>query len=301
MYAKYFLNTAISSDIVVVAKNIMNDVASILTGTTDLSTLISCKVESSVLVDNVRTAGWTLVEKVGDTKIVLKAPISDRPTSYKYIMFVYAPSNAYITVYAGTNWDATNKVLINSVANVNTSKIFVSTGMMTIIISSSVNHAIIYSQTSGGIYGPTGLSERSRESSWDTVENGFTNFALFDTNSSNTLIYNAYIIEPNSYRPITNSFANSNHNLSTVNGFSGGLYPPSGVVSKGPDLSNVYELVSLNYSFSGVYHLGGSISEKADVWVGPNNVGNHEDQMAVGVDVYVQLGAPAARLMVRYG
>jgi len=300
MYAKYSLNTAVSSDITVISKNIMNDIASILTGTTDLTKLISCNVDSSVLVNDVTPAGWVLVEKVTDSKIILKAPISDKPTTYKYMMFAFAPLTGLV-VYAGTGWDETNKVLINSVANTLTSKINIVVDRMTIFISSSPNHAIMYSQVPVGTYGPVGITERSRESSWDTAENGFTNFALFDTFSLNSLTASTLMLEPNSYKPITNSFANNSHLLSTINGSYTNLYPPKGNVSKGPDFSNVYELVSLNYSLNTAYHLGGSISEKADAWIGPNEVGNHEDQMAVGTDVYVQLGSPAARLMVRYG
>ena len=298
MFARYAFNKNTPLN------DIQADLVSMLTGVTDPGLLVACDSARSEINVTANPAGWEVYDAVAPGKTALRAPISDVPGSYKYLFIDSVSTADYIRFTSYTDWDNVAHVGINpsyQTANyIYTNINITATTSGFIYITASANHAIFYLNNGATWNGPYGITERSRRGEWDTPENNFPNFGCF---------YSCYadmgaggLSQPLTYNPTANiveiSIINS---LRTIWGDAGYLYPSSVTITRNEKLSSSYQLYDLSAVEISRQHIGGSISEKADVWIGTLNVTYPEDTFVSGTDVYIQLGKGTNALIVRYG
>lgn len=296
MYAVYkYLNGATQA-------NVLADVVAILTGTTDVNTLsASCdKVASSVLTSST-AAGWQMHDaSAGTNAVVLKAPVTDDPTKFKYMWLSTNTAGAFsnifyetwnATTHIGTNWGANDSSFYQRVNYSHTSG-----GLL--YISAATSHCIFHSYSAGGTIGsnynsgPTGLGEHSRWDPWDTVANGYIPAVSFN--------YGGFLPSSNQFfYPVRFRGSNGTDMLNTpmmgttLGTFGNGTFQaPSG--NKTIDANGLLMVPLLPIFVTGTFNagsgwrLGGNMSEKTNMWLLPSSVGNHLDEVTVsGGQTYV--------------
>jgi len=312
MYATYTYNSAATSAYIV------EDLAEILKGTTDSSTLpgvIAGVVEGpgTVITTSHSISNWIEVEKdlaVAEPWVVLKAPIIDDPLVFKFLRLVVTNTGIRTEVYEDWNVDP----LFTGVnpAKYSTTWEFNRTGAGSpgiIHISSSERHALFNVGAGDGIlgsrFGPFGVVEYTRRNSWDTVGNGFPPFAFFAPQSITlpslfpvrTLdaYYNQEIL--NSESCIQSVYAGGSNN---------NIVNQQTTVDVNRTL--VHTLIDFGHSNASLSNEGGDISAVCPIKMASSNVGLSFDEILVGPITYTvwvffsgsQTGAPYNPPLMRW-
>lgn len=110
MYGRYVYTAAATLN------NVIDDIASILTGQTNSSLLAAAVIPDTELDGTIATT-WTVYDNAtgsGNPRVILRAPISDAGTKYK---FLGLGANAdSIVVYSYEDWNATTHTGTNAVS-----------------------------------------------------------------------------------------------------------------------------------------------------------------------------------------
>ena len=189
MYAKLAFN----SDAVDNRENILSDIVDVLTGETDLNNLISdINIANSFIDTSSSAAGWTLWDDISENEKVIRAPYTEYPTRYKYVHFNFHDQSGGHKAIAWQfyrDWDEVSHTgTINRRINSSTSVLSDTTNGNYIYygdsadptciahISASSAHLACINVTRNGVTttGAPFLSERTRESKWDTLTNGIS-------------------------------------------------------------------------------------------------------------------------------
>ncbi len=175
MYTKYVYNSG--SDIT----NVLSDVIAILTGETDKANLSAdCDQTNTEIISTV-AAGWTVHDAAAGTDAqVIKAPLADDATTFKYIN-LNAGSSGYLKTEVWETWDEVAHSGTNMAYDSNSTSYSPRLDLTdggTLYLFASARFAAFTSQTAAG-YGPssyggvTGCFEHTRGLPFDTVANGW--------------------------------------------------------------------------------------------------------------------------------
>ncbi len=305
MYCKYTYNDASATAILANLVNLLTDQV------TSMSTITDCIVANSSITNTWSPSGWVVHDQVSASVVVLKAPIYDIPTKFKYL-YLDVLTAGFINTKVYETWDAvahTGTYPTNSAVIVFYVIPIVLNAQGTIYFSSSPRHAVFYTLLGTTINGPYGVTERTRVGAWDTTANAFCNtFQLNSTSfaGSTTSGYAPYIVNVAAAGAAKISaaaatcFLATQYNTCLVNGIyvgTAGLY-----TSLDANLNQVYGLRDLGVVYPVAYNNeGGDITSLTNIYVAPYNLGNHEDTYTVGANSFVQLGINSSRLTFMVG
>ena len=303
MYAVYkYLNGATQA-------NVLADLVAILTGTTDVQTLSSsCDKASSLITTALTPAGWAVHDAAVPTAntMVLKAPIADNPSQFKY-MWLSTNISGYFENRLYEGWNATahsgtNMAYNDSSYNSYSQRVnfaFASGGFL--YISASNRHMLIHSMSSGStigsasVTGPSGCVEYTRWSPWDTVSNGYLPVGSINSGGLQ--------LGGNIYLPRIRT--TSGTDSTTMYGYTYALTStlPNSKISDASG-SLIIPLVPIIVSGSGGngWFLGGNISELANIWHGPTSYGSMLDEFSLGTGTtYVIFSSSSYRIAIPKG
>ncbi len=292
MYAKYITNTTSTQ------ADILSDVVAILTGTTDVNTLsASCNKAVTEIHSTYDAAGWELHDAAAATNVkVLKAPVYDNPSKYKYLR-IDTNTAGVITLATAETWNASTHVGTNPVYFMQavSSEAPVWNGLKlslsqatTYFIYANVRCVTMHTNygatwNNGQASGAPLIAEYARWSPWDTTAAAYPNWVVsgYACNGGYSN-YSAYT----RFRAITGSDTvqyNSGVMCSTLVGTSS----PS-KISNNAGVTTI-PLVPLTTYASGVGHFGGNITEVCGIYatstgLGTNNVG---DELTIGGTTYI--------------
>lgn len=155
--------------------NVFADMIKILTGETNLANL-SANVDAgnSYINTSSRVAGWASHDVVNSTTTVIKAPVADNGSQYKYVKLTLVTNNISAILYE--DWNATTHVGTNPTAATTTLHASSPGSSLTVEISASVRHfAVATRATANSVLstGPHGVFEHTRRTYYDTVSNGY--------------------------------------------------------------------------------------------------------------------------------
>lgn len=221
MYASItFKNTAESN-----LSDVVSDVVKVLTGETNKANLSAQVVQEATTIISTQAAGWAVEQTVSPTDVVLKAPISDDNTKFKYIRIFSGVFDGRTMV----SWEAYQDWTVASTSGTVIKRRVASTfydypaqsgisfrnsiyatdttnaDQCKTMISASANHFVSCSHYgSSYIYyaGPSFLAEHTRNSAWDTVANGFEPYvvtalpltsSVYNDSSTSSLYYLPFI------------------------------------------------------------------------------------------------------------
>lgn len=198
MYASITYSTSAADNV----DDVLADVVKLMTGVTDKTQLSSHVVQAGSEIISTVPAGWSVEQTLSTSDVVLKAPISDDNTKFKYIrLFANAvTSHPNVAWEAYTDWDVATSSGTVVVRNFDTGinnlptntsinyKNYVwqnssstQTDQTHFLINVSANHVMFQSRY-GTSYvnqaGPSILCEHTRNDAWDTVANGFPPFVV---------------------------------------------------------------------------------------------------------------------------
>lgn len=150
--------------------NVLNDIVSLLTGTTNMSTLsANCiQISSALTSDGSRLAGWTVWDASSGVGTVCVRALNVDGTTYKYM--VIAVDSNVLTFKVYESWNATTHVGTNmSVAAITAQSSALSSGG-TLYMSYSASCVIACTRING-VYTNSvfGILEHSRNEPWDTT------------------------------------------------------------------------------------------------------------------------------------
>ena len=181
-------------------QDILDDIVAILTGETDVSYLSSSCDKPNTTITSTVAAGWAVHDiapgYATGVGCVIKAPVADDATAFKYVGLRFIKSTGAFYVYIYEDWDnvahsGTNGS--NTVSEVGGNQLRVEPNIddMTrgnFYLSASLRHIALYSYYLSGTTHYWGCStgnapilvlERTRVTSWDTVANGYPPFILY--------------------------------------------------------------------------------------------------------------------------
>lgn len=186
MYAKYSYAAGASPS------NLLADVVAILTGETNKANLSADCVQANTAITSTVASGWTVHDAAAGTNAqVLKAPLADDGTTFKYIK-IDCNTAGYLKIGVYETWDATGHTGTNMAYNSeNTTSHaqrvdLTSGGIMHIF--ASARFAVMCAQYGAAwgnsASGPSGCVERTRLLTYDTVANGWPPFMYMEFASS---------------------------------------------------------------------------------------------------------------------
>jgi hypothetical protein len=171
--------------------DVMSDIVAILTGETTVGNLSASAItgDSSINVSE-NVAGWTLFDDVDANNKVLRAPISDDGSKYKYIKLVVDGDDIYWDNYVTWNdgnstgdighRENTAGVVLTSNSTYANYVFYQVTGTESMVMmSASANHFASHCM-SDDMTKNTGIafvSEHTRSSPWDTIANAYSPIA----------------------------------------------------------------------------------------------------------------------------
>ena len=322
MYCRYVYNTAS-------ANTLLTDLTTLLTSTTTptLTSLTSCVSANSVITTQYSQAGWTVHDNPDANSVVLKAPVFDIATKFKYLYLSVATAG-YLMIRLFDGWDATAHTGtypavtsgVSAAASTTYDLAIVLNTQATIYISASPRAIALWGligTTNSGVYG---CFERSRVGAWDTPANAFCNYAQFKYNGGHTypyLINASQAGQPKSFNVdvgyssvwgemtsdgIYGAFADDTraNNASAVN--SRCFCLNQNVTGSNSLLGNSYPLTRVNSSAQKTLaNECGSLSDVSNFYVLPYATGNVEDTINASGTTYILLGEPDNRFAVLNG
>ncbi|MBF0422630.1 MAG: hypothetical protein HQL73_06530 [Magnetococcales bacterium] len=181
--------------------NITADLAAILTGETEKNNLSASCDKNNTLIQATIAAGWALHDSDGGSgSKVLKAPLADDGTKFKYIR-LYSSATTSIRLEVYETWDAftnagTNRCYYSDDVNFAQRLDLTNGGVMHVF--SSQRFAMLCADTSGGwgssVYsGPAGCFERTRLLPFDTIAYGMPPYVWGNLGYANSsTLYGGY-------------------------------------------------------------------------------------------------------------
>ena len=298
MYAKYVYNAGAT------AANILSDVIAIMTGTTDIATLsASCNKPSTTIIATI-PAGWTMHDAAAsDDSKVIKAPLADDPTKFKYAR-LDTWSAGYLIAQIYETWNATDQTYTFSCYNSNTTNYcqrWSATLPGEINIFASERYFIMASLYNGlwgssSSSGPSGCIERTRMNPWDTVIAGwppfaFTNFGTMTSSGGGS--YAPRILRRTGAELSGNTaqlycYAGSYGTVGSLFGAFNGVdqQVPDG---EGGSLLPFYPLTMWAYQYMPTPY--GEMTELCDIWIIPQGSAANKDIIQKGGLDYMCLQA----------
>ena len=271
MYSVYKYNNGATQ------ANVLADVVAILTGTTDVSTLsASCDKVNSTVLTTWATAGWLMHDATPGTanSAVLKAPISDNPGQFKYLWLSTNTANAFISVlyesWNATSHTGTNPTSYDSTAGYTQRVNYAYASGGFIYISSSENHALFHTYSSGNAIGtsntlgPTGCVDYTRWNPWDVPANGY----LPTLSPALSGFSNGNQAQLTRVKTPTGTDAVGDPARSYISFMGCTALPSAGRIPNSAG-NLIVPLIPIyhNYTSSAAYwHLGGNITEKCNIW-----------------------------------
>ena len=168
--------------------NVASLIANVLAGETNPANLGSfVDAAQSTIISNT-PAGWTIHDAAAGTNtIVIKAPLADDATKFKYAK-IAVPTPTGVAITGAEDWNATTHTPTNLTANASSSseyQIIDLTNGFTMYIAANARGFVLMTTTAttSGNYG-NGVyivAERSRTHPWDTVAAGFCPLVVIDT------------------------------------------------------------------------------------------------------------------------
>lgn len=307
MYATLAYNTTDANS----ANNLMADIVKVLTGTTDKTQLSSSLNQVGTSIISTVAGGWAMHDDVSAIKKVIKAPISDDPSKFKYVVFEVV-SSAYILFEFYKSWNNvahtgvryrryldTVEQPVGAYNTANTAGYAFSAGQQSgnIFVSSSTNHIAIQGTYNTGVstIGMSLFSERTRMSPWDTVANGYDPI-IYTATSSHGLSYTSQKSINSPVGPLSSS---SDYDFSSAHNNMGMMHLSTSVSATAnapsytqqniaiPDTilngakASVIPLISFGCHSMQYGHFGGEISSKCSIYLCPST-GQHNDLITVG-------------------
>ncbi len=299
------------------ASDLLDDLVAILTGETLVANLSASCNKSSTSIESVVPSGWTLHDEAAGTNAkVIKAPLADDATRFKYVEIntntagavltkVFEDHNA--TTHTGSNLCyASDLVSSNQRVSTNT--------VGTLHIFSSARFLLLASLYSGlwgspTNSGPSGCFERTRQCGWDTPAAGWPPFLFCNLGdlaaTSNGLSAYAPRYMDRARNPLAGSSAplygftgpfgsdGSNSQLSVFKMFS----QLNGIDQRVPDetggyVTPFYPITFLNYSVMPEPY--GEISSHCEIWVLPQGVATNLDVLQKGGIDFICLQAASS-------
>lgn len=293
------------------AANLVSDVVKVLTGTTDKTQLSSSINQAGASIVSTIPGGWTLHDDVNSLKKVVKAPISDDPSKFKYVLVESSSGIIFIESYkswnnvshTGVKYKRFNGATEQTTVGYNTSNMIAyaigaGNASGSIYISSSANHVAgmaVYN-TGGAVYGLSLITERTRMSPWDTVANGYDPIVYTCNNIGGGEIgsnANRFLNSP--VGPLTST---TDFDFSSASNPAGMMYLSSSVSATigltttnatinipnavlNSAKSSVVPLVSFGCHSMANGNFGGEISAKCNIYLCPS-LGQNNDLITVG-------------------
>lgn len=165
---------------------ILSDVVKVLTGETNLANLSASVLQADSFITSTIAAGWTLFDDVSATVKVLRSPIYDDPTRYKYLWMSVSTNDIVMEYY--TDWNNVSHtgtrvprydINTNGEESIFVCRSNVRTETM-LMISASADHAVFHScrnnldySSGSNITSLAGIMSMTRAAAWDTVANAY--------------------------------------------------------------------------------------------------------------------------------
>lgn len=319
MYAYIHYNPSVA------ATDVLADIVAIATGETVLANLSAgVQTGDSAINTSISVAGWTLWDDVSSTIKVIRAPMSDDGTKYKYLKLEVTNISVKFEYYSTWNEVAHTGTLISrkNVNNVDWTNLttnlnyafYQTTGDSVMMLSINGSHFAAHSLVNGLTANSTIaiMSEHTRSSPWDTVPNGYAPVAItvsglmsqfFDT--TNPSAYKSWFVKPAfpntdvlDYQTsdgsgyIFNSMAVSTpigsswytSYSSTVGGMGDMIEIPATVRSSTKTLSPV--IVPFGCHHANLGNFGGDISAKSGIYLAGPATGSSNDILVIGGQNY---------------
>lgn len=278
-----------------------------------------CDTANTVISASIASAGWLLHDQYpGTGYVVLKAPVADDSTFFKYVMLDVS-NVSYLQMYLYENWSNTTHVGTNlaTIYGGGLQQRITTTVSASMLIFASARFIAMQSTTAAGIGSSTnnawtGIFERSRLAPWDTVANGYPPALIssgvqfgYQSGTAATPSYSPRFKNPaggdftttsaGTYPCLMgwSSYLNgSNTGASGVGTVSGNTKASSTIKTKVPDgnggFYTPFNEIQYRNPSTAVSFEGGSISTICDVW---NTVSypNNLDEVTKGANTYVIL------------
>jgi hypothetical protein len=304
------------------AANVIDDVKDVLTGETVKTNLSASINQTETEIVSTVAAGWTLHDTVtAGADYILRAPLVDDGATFKHLQITLSGDTIIMSGWEG--WDAgtntgTNQATANDVAD----KYVNGAGTTTpckVLIHASARHVAfksIMGATLNTTTGTTMLFEYGRVDLWNTVANGYPNFAVSNFESTSNIYLGSSSGEPPFYNPRSFNRASGADNTGTTisNATSLGYLTPWGSTYYGAPqtLGNwlggnaAYKVYDANKTlqhglipwgvtdfYSGTGITGVFVSDVIDIWFTTSSLGNCGDEITYNSNEYVLWGVLA--------
>lgn len=306
MYAEYYY-VAGATEI-----DILSDLVALITGTTDVNQLsASADKTKTTIVSNVAADWQVWDDQSASGYVVLRRLITDSTQYYKYVRLRLSGGSIYLELYR--DWNNTTQsgtdltYLSNSSAYAQRYDLGAG-GLVALVCTPSLlgllsSTPIGWGSPTGG--GPTMIVERTRDSVWDIPDSGVEGSEI------PVLWWNPYLTS--AYTPrrlrmntttgtlsstltgVTARYSVMNEQGYNVQTVSNGLASVNGGLMQTDFTNSSSQSYILSPAFvrGGPYDdmryssLGGSISDRSDVWIAPARLGAPLDSITVGTSTYV--------------
>lgn len=306
-----------------IVDDIMSDIVAVLTGETEVTNLSDSTRKEECEIVSTTAAGWLLHDQVSSSNIVLKAPIVDDPSTFKYIRIFATGNRILIKFYE--SWDEVNHTGLEFAGHVTNLYIAYESDTdlyQEVLISASARHFIatnIFNNLKLPISDIPFLSEHTRDSVWDTVANGISPWVAGVLNSSTVTeirpAYKGNLYWPrtlngftgteitNKLAPIRLPFGLSWNTQSDTS--SSGSYIPSlldlgwGLKMLDEDLNENFVLQNMGVAHPKIGHKGGDLSYFCNVHPWTANYGQSNDTVVFNGENYRIFTLTSHRLLVK--
>ena len=297
----------------------ISDIVAVLSGETVVANLTADA--SSIIDASSLTSGWSVHDAVTSTNVVIKAPVADDPTQFKFSR-LYASGETVISIQSYEFWNETTHVgsnPIGAIHSLNTSE----TTASVIYISGSDRHFLLngtFNNNASGLTTLPGLFEHTRKDVWNTIPHGYLNVVVPANGLSDTVLSKGTAssfrwgrtLAVNGLGDVTGTAASGFVAVPLGNNFADGT----------GDGVNIYELLNDNNGYRvldetktggnhplwpfGVIapqlgHFGGDISSLCDIYLSTRNFGNNFDELSYNGNTYVIWKLSTYRMAVRKG
>jgi hypothetical protein len=274
------------------AGNVLNDIVSILTGTTDKATLSASCDQANTTITSTYAAGWTLHDaSAGTNAKCIKAPLADDPTKYKYVV-IDTNGSTYVLSKVYETWDETGHTgtnLADGSATSSANQQLALTAGGTLYIGATARYCCFTAQTttsfgsSTGNNSLTGCFERTRMGVWDTVAKGVPPF-IFNRSTGRSLNVES---APRLFKYDNTSVTTTS---AVCNMVSIGMIQTRPATYKiiddtGASVMPMWPLYVSNTALMNCPY--GNISALCDIWMLPDSSCAHLDTVTVGAKDYI--------------
>ncbi|TAN52016.1 MAG: hypothetical protein EPN21_05120 [Methylococcaceae bacterium] len=281
--------------------NVLNDIALLLTGTTNKALLSADCVQASTEIIAVNPAGWSLFDAAaGTNKKCLSAPCANGGT--KYVVLSTATSGyVYLPLYE--SWNAVTHAGTNVTNGSETSTTMAPPVNLTLggtlLIGATERYLVMSGYTAAGwmANGAVIIGEREPVDPWDTVAAGYP-VSVHGTALSLATGGN-YFYAPR-LKGASSDYTGSSaiYCAATAALNSSGAPPCPTQMARDANFQPVYPLFPISltgyHSSLGYVHQGGRLL--GDLYATTSGVGTTGDELPVGADIYciAKAGASAA-------